>query len=79
MPKKNIYIWTENLDKWEAIENKSEWINTLLKTWGEKDWEKFVADKPKEYKNLNFRDLNQQILTLSSMVAHLDERISKLE
>lgn len=31
MPDVKVYIRTENLDKWNNIYNKSEWINTLLK------------------------------------------------
>lgn len=31
MPDIKVYIREENISKWRAIANKSEWINTLLK------------------------------------------------
>lgn len=31
MPDIKVYIRKENIDKWNNIHNKSEWINTLLK------------------------------------------------
>lgn len=30
MPDVKVYIRVENIDKWNAMANKSEWINTLL-------------------------------------------------
>ena len=30
MPRKNIYIRNEDLDKWDAIESKPEWLHTHL-------------------------------------------------
>lgn len=31
MPDVKVYIRAENLNKWNSMENKSKWINTLLK------------------------------------------------
>ena len=30
MPDVKVYIRAENIDKWNAVENKAEWINTIL-------------------------------------------------
>lgn len=35
MPDVKVYIRTENIDKWNAIANKAEWLNTLLKNSGD--------------------------------------------
>lgn len=34
MPRKNIYIRNEDADRWEAIENKSEFIHNALQPFG---------------------------------------------
>jgi hypothetical protein len=44
MPKRSVHIRNENLKKWEAITEKSAWINNILKSWSITDLEKLKME-----------------------------------
>ena len=44
MPKKSVHIRNENVEKWEAISEKSVWINNILNSWSIKDLERIKKE-----------------------------------
>ena len=44
MPKKSVHIRNENVKKWEAISEKSVWINNILNSWSIKDLERIKKE-----------------------------------
>ena len=45
--KRMIYLWDENVEAYEAIPNKSEWINIMIKENSKEDAD--VEDKSSEF------------------------------
>jgi len=46
MPKYSVHIRNENVAKWEAISERSAWINNILSSWSMKDLEKLKTENP---------------------------------
>ena len=46
MPKRSVHIRNENLKKWEAIAEKSAWVNNILASWSIKDLKKLQMENP---------------------------------
>ena len=46
MPKRSVHIRNENLKKWEAISEKSVWINNILSSLSIKDLERLKTENP---------------------------------
>ena len=59
MPNKTIYVHEDNLDKWNKIANRSDWINTVLRN----------ADDTSEWGQTTMGPVGPMITTLTEIVS----------
>ena len=62
-PKCSVYIRVENIEKWEAIPNKAEWVNSILSEWSKKDIQHLIP----------YHELQERVVDLEKRMALPDE------
>ena len=61
MPKRSVHIRNENLEKWDAISEKSVWINNILSSWSVTDLKKLKTQNP-------YSKLERRVAKLERMI-----------